>query len=156
MSMLTAELTKTTIDRLKNLVRVNVDTSEGLASAAGKVDDDQLKEIFMNISRQRDRFAKQLQAALKMNDEDVSDRESIVNKLHRWWTDLRTSLSSDEKLAVLAEAEKAEDIIKKMYEEMLQATAETEIAEMVEAQYREVKQAHDEIRDLRDARKAIN
>jgi uncharacterized protein (TIGR02284 family) len=93
-----------------------------------------------------------------INDEDIQPGDKISGSwqamFHRWWLDLRGSLSGGDAYAVLAEAERGEDKIKQMYEEVLKQTAGNPLSDVLHQQYIEVKKGHDRIRDLRDAAKA--
>ena len=64
---------------------------------------------------------------------------------------LREALSGNDVHAVLAEAERGEDAIKSKYEDVLQDGSAAPVSDVLQRQYVEIKQAHDRVRDLRDA-----
>ena len=120
-----AALSQETVDHIKDLVRINNDSSKGFADAADVVEDPELKKLFSDMSEQRKRFAGELGHYVAVNDNDESmlsiDNLSGTWKgtLHRWWQDLRGKLSGGDAYAVLAEAERCEDRIKACYEQTI-------------------------------------
>ncbi len=157
-----AALSQETVDHIKDLVRINNDSSKGFADAADVVEDPELKKLFSDMSEQRKRFAGELGHYVAVNDNDESmlsiDNLSGTWKgtLHRWWQDLRGKLSGGDAYAVLAEAERCEDRIKACYEQTIKETAGSPLSDVLHKQYAEIKKGHDGIRDLRDAAKACN
>jgi uncharacterized protein (TIGR02284 family) len=63
---------------------------------------------------------------------------------------LKNALGGGEK-AILDEAERGEDVAVKSYEKALKADLPADLANVVQRQYTQVKQAHDRVRDLRDS-----
>ncbi|MEZ6194099.1 MAG: PA2169 family four-helix-bundle protein [Phycisphaerales bacterium] len=156
----TTNLKDETVERIKDLVTINKDSSEGFNEAADVVEDPDLKGLFRMMAGERRKFADELRRYVVINDEDAKVGEEITGSwkgmFHRWWLDLRGKLSGGDAYAVLAEAERGEDKIKAMYEEVIKDTTGSPLNAVLHAQYAEVKQGHDRIRDLRDAAKARN
>lgn len=140
-----------TIDGLKDLVRVNVDSTKGFLVAADQVENLDLAALFRNLSQQRGLHADQLRGFVKMNDEEASDSGSIKGRFHRWWLNLRGTITGGDEHAILAEAERGEDVIKERYEEVLKQTAGSPVNNVLQSHYADVKASHDAIRDMRDA-----
>lgn len=140
-----------TIERIKDLVRINQDSAEGFADAADIVEHADLKALFALLAGQRQQFANELRSYVVLNDEDGDITGSWKGMFHRWWLDLRGKLSGGDAYAVLAEAERGEDRIKAMYEEVIKDTTGNPINDVMHKQYAEVKKGHDQVRDLRDA-----
>ncbi|MCA9300088.1 MAG: PA2169 family four-helix-bundle protein, partial [Phycisphaerales bacterium] len=63
------------------------------------------------------------------------------------------AVQADEELAVLAEAERGEDVIKEKYEDVMRRAAGSAVNSLLLDQYASVKEDHDTIRDMRDARR---
>lgn len=156
----TANLKDETVERIKDLVCINKDSSEGFNLAADTVEDPDLQGLFRMMAGERRKFADELRRYVVINDDDTSVADEITGSwkgtFHRWWLDLRGKLSGGDAYAVLAEAERGEDKIKAMYEEVIKDTTGSPLNAVLHAQYAEVKQGHDRIRDLRDAAKARN
>lgn len=148
-------LNEETIDRIKDLVRINQDSAEGFAEAAEVVENEDLKGLFSLMAGERQQFANELRSYVILNDEDGDISGSWKGMFHRWWLDLRGKLSGGDAYAVLAEAERGEDKIKAMYEECIKETTGNPLNDVLHRQYAEVVKGHDRVRDMRDAVKAV-
>jgi uncharacterized protein (TIGR02284 family) len=73
--------------------------------------------------------------------------------VHRAWIDTKVSLGGSDK-TILESVEGGEDSAKASYEKALTTSLPTNVAQIVQRQAARVKQAHDRVRDLRDAAKA--
>lgn len=144
-------LNDNTLSRIEDLVRINMDSASGFNEAADVVENTSLKTLFHMLAVQRQRYAEELRQYVELNDEDADIGESWKGMFHRWWLDLRGKLSGGDAYAVLAEAERGEDAIKEMYEEVIQETTGNPLNDVLHAQYAEIKKGHDQVRDLRDA-----
>ena len=152
----THNLPSETIDKLQDLLRVNIDSENGFRDAAGKVDDTALRRVFRQFADERENNAGELKQFVEINGEAAVDDGSLMAALHRTWIDLRTALSSNDSKAVLNEAERGEDHIKHMYEDVLTETAGSAVHDVLQHQYAKIKAAHDVVRDLRDTENAAS
>jgi uncharacterized protein (TIGR02284 family) len=140
-----------TIEAVKDLISINVDSAKGFAEVAKEVDDPQLAEFFRESGARRQEFAGELRRVLAGAGEEKVDTDGTIRgKFHRWWIDAR-SLIDDSPHALLSEAERGEDAIKAKYESVLKDIPGTAISDVLHAQYRWVKGTHDRVRALRDA-----
>jgi len=142
-----------TLKKLSDLIRVNLDSAAGFRAAAQRVDDPRLAALFESLAQQRGLFAEQLRGFVEMSDAEARDAASVTGPFHRWWLKLRDTLSGGEAYAILAEAERGEDVIKQRYEKALEQTPGSPVHPTLQRQYRDVKQVHGHIRDLRDVKK---
>jgi len=160
MSILTPESTRnlsgTTIDKLQDLLRVNIDSENGFRDAAEQVDDVALRRIFRQFADERQNNAAELKHFVEFNGETPVEDGSVMAAIHRTWMDLKAALSSNDAKAVLNEAERGEDHIKHMYEDVLTEVAGSAVHDVLQHQYAKVKAAHDVFRDLRDAENAAS
>lgn len=160
MSILTPESTRNlpvdTIDKLQDLLRVNIDSENGFRDAAEQVDDVALKRIFTQYADERQANASELKQFVEFNGEAPVESGSIMAAIHRTWMDLKAALSLNDAKAVLNEAERGEDHIMHMYEDVLTETAGSAVHDVLQHQYVKVKAAHDAVRDLRDAENAAS
>lgn len=141
-----------TIDKLQDLLQLNIDSSNGFREAAELVDDAEIAAMFRRHAEERKRQADELQAYVELNDEKPKDEGSVRAAMHRTWMNVRSSLQDDQK-AVLSEAERGEDVIKHAYESTLKETAGSAVNDVLQRQYAQVKTTHDKVRQMRDARK---
>lgn len=143
-----------TVDKLQDLLRVNIDSENGFRDAAEQVDDVALRRIFRQFADERQGNAAELKQFVELNGEAAVEDGSVLAAIHRTWMNFKAALSSNDAKTVLNEAERGEDHIKHMYEEVLMETAGSAIHDVLQHQYAKVKAAHDVVRDLRDAENA--
>ena len=149
----TTNLTDDTLSGLKSLVKINLDSSKGFEAAAEKVENAQIASLFRECGSERSNNASTLAEYVQINDQEAPESGSVAGTLHRWWLNIRGKVTSENEYQVLAEAERGEDHIKKMYEDVLNATAGSPLNGVLQKQYAGVKATHDKVRDMRDARK---
>lgn len=147
------KLSKNTIDNLQNLIEINLDSSKGLETAADKIENERIADYFRTLAPERLRFAEELKSCVEMTGEEPRDHGSVKGTMHRWWLNIKGTVSSGDEHTVLAEAEEGEDAIKDLYEEVLAETTESPMHTVLVQQYERVKAGHDTIRDMRDVMK---
>ena len=76
----------------------------------------------------------------------------MTASLHRGWVNIKSTITGMDEAAVLAECERGEDAAKRAYEAALKKDLPLDVRSIVERQYQGVKQNHDRVRDLRNAR----
>lgn len=145
-------LSDETIEGIQDLIQINIDSFKGFSKAADNIENAAVATFFRQCGERRSIFATQLQGAVSVNDEEPEDSGGIPGKLHRWWIDIRGTVQDGDEHAILAEAERGEDMIKEKYESVLKNTAGSPLNAILHEQYASVKKDHDTIRDLRDAR----
>jgi uncharacterized protein (TIGR02284 family) len=158
MSILTPEtvrnLPEATVSKLQDLLRANIDSENGFRDAAEQVEDVALRRIFRQFADERQNNAAELKQFVEYNGESPVEAGSILASIHRTWMDFKAALTSNDDKAVLNEAERGEDHIKHLYEDVLVETAGSAANDVLQHQYMKVKAAHDVVRDLRDAENA--
>ncbi len=145
-------LNEDTIKGVQKLISINIDSSKGFTAAAEHIENDQIASYFRDCGRERQRFAQELQVAAAINDEKPEDDGSFKGAAHRWWMNIRSTVTGGDEHAVLADAERGEDEIKHCYENTLKDTAGSAMNGVLQNQYALVKKRHDQIRDMRDER----
>jgi len=141
-------------DSVQDLIRLNIDSSEGFTAAAEMIEDRRVSELFREYAAQRSANAEELKSAVAFNGDKPAESGTTKGTLHRWWLEVRSSVVGGDAANVLSEAERGEDYIKERYETVVKEVAGTPVSELLMNQYRGVKAAHDHVRDLRDAFKA--
>lgn len=146
-------LSEETLSAVQDLIQMNIDSRDGFRHAAKAVDDVTLSETFDMLADQRDSQADELSSYVQLNGERPRLEGSYLASMHRIWMDIREMVTSKNTIAVLEEAERGEDAIKQAYEQALRDTAGSALNDVMMHQYSRVKEAHDRVRDLRDAYK---
>ena len=148
------DLSDDTVEKLNDLIRINLDSEQGFSTAADRLEDPQIRAFFVECAAERKQQARTLAAEVRADGSEPEDSSSFAGQAHRWWLNLRDKISSTHNYAVLAEAERGEDSIKGLYEDVLKATAGSPVNDVLTHQYAAVKKRHDQVRDLRDRAKA--
>ncbi len=145
---------KEIVSTINSLIETLKDGQEGFKQAAEAVKDSELKSLFQEYSQQRARFATELQSqARQFGEPKPEDSSSAAGAMHRAWINLKSVVTSGDDHAILAECERGEDSAVKEYKEAMQEGLSSPVSDIVSRQYTEVKDAHDRIKQLRDARK---
>jgi len=142
-----------TIEKLNELIAYNLDSVEVLESAASRVENAPVAELFRQIISERRRQARELQGFVTINAEDPKNKGTAGGSIRKVWVDFRTALNSGDSYVVLIEAERAEDRILEEYKDVLKKTAGSPVNDVLMRQLRDVKGWHDRVRQLRDAAK---
>jgi len=146
-----SDLNETTIAKLQELIRVNIDSYNGFHESAEEMDNEKLSSLFRAIGDERSRMAAELQQCVEYNGEEAVVDGSLAAKTHRVWINIRSKLNGGDPHVILVEAERGEDYIKASYEEILKETAGSAMNDVLTSQYAKVKAGHDKVRDLRDS-----
>src|ERR1700742_4516046 len=100
---------KEIISTLNGLIETLKDGQEGFRQSAEGVDDPQLKTIFDEFSLQRSRFAGELQSEVRSwGGPDPEHSSSVAGSMHRAWINVKSAVTSRDRHAILAEAERGE------------------------------------------------
>lgn len=141
--------------KLRELAQLNIDSRDGFDYAAERIDDDApaVAAKFRQWSDERARFAEQLDGILRGAGEEAQEDGSWAASMHRTWMNVRDMLSEKPDIyAIVAEAERGEDVIKQAYADAAQELSGNLLA-VINEQYAQVKQAHDAVRDRSKCRR---
>ena len=138
------------ISVLNNLIETCKDGERGFKTAAEGLSNADIKSRFMQYSRERGQMSSELQAEVRRLGGDPEKSGSMAGALHRGWLDIKSVVTGKDDHAIVAEAERGEDVAKSAYEgamhESLPASAQT----LVQQQAVKIRQVHDAVRTLRD------
>ncbi len=143
--------TKDYISWLNDLIETCKDAEQGFRDAADAVARQDLRELFNEYARQRSQFASELQNQVIRLGGDPEKTGSVSGSFHRGWINLKAAITGKDEHAILSEAERGEDAAVKNYQEALAQDLPDDLRSVVEKQYRQVLDAHNRIRSLRDA-----
>ena len=133
---------------LNDLIKTCFDGAAGFQAAADGVGRDDFKALFLDLSRQRQQLAGELQAEVPRLGSDPGDRGSAGGAAHRGWMNVKAAITGRDDAAILAECERGEEIAVEEYEKALQTQFPENIAQMIRRQYATVQATHDRIREL--------
>lgn len=141
------------ISVLNNLIETCKDGEQGFKTAAEGLTSAEIKNKFFQYSRERSQMSSDLQAEVRRLGGDPEQSGSMAGTLHRGWLDIKSAVTGKDDHAILAEAERGEDAAKSAYEGALKEALSGSAQLLVQQQAMKVRQAHDDVRSLRDREK---
>lgn len=136
------------ISTLNNLIETSRDGQNGFQTAAEGVKNPDLKSLFYSYSQERARFVGELQDEVRRLGGDPETSGSVAATLHRGWIDIKSAVTGDDEGSIISECERGEDSALKNYDAALEIDLPANIRSIIERQYVQVKDAHDQIRSL--------
>jgi uncharacterized protein (TIGR02284 family) len=135
---------------LNDLIETCKDGEEGFRASARNLKDAELRRFFLASALQRTQFAGALQAEVILTGADPVRSGSTAGAIHRGWLGLKSALAGENDLSILEEAERSEEAAVENYREALDKDLPAELRGIIEEQYREIQQAHNRVRLLRE------
>jgi uncharacterized protein (TIGR02284 family) len=139
------------INTLNELIETCKDGEDGFHTCAEGVKNPMLKTFFEEKAERCALAASQLSAKVREFGGNPEKSGSTSGVLHRFWVNIRSTISGMDDHAILAECERGEDSAKNAYEEALTHDLPADVRVMVAKQYREVRDNHDHVKDMRNA-----
>ena len=141
------------ISTLNNLIETCKDGENGFRTAAEGLKSPEIKAKFLEYARQRAEMVRELQGVVRTLGGDPETTGSVTASMHRGWMDIKSAITGKDDNAILAEAERGEDVAVAAYQNALKESLPVTAQTIVQQQAARVRQAHDTVRDLRDREK---
>ncbi|NVO84605.1 PA2169 family four-helix-bundle protein [Hymenobacter terrestris] len=139
---------------LNELIETLKDGQKGYAEAMTDVEGADLKDLFKKYAAQRSSYITELEDQMFKLDLKPDEESSITSAVHRAFINLKGLITGKDRHAILAECERGEDYAKAAYEKAVKMQdIPAALKTVIDKQASGIKQAHDEIRNLRDAAK---
>ena len=135
---------------MNDLIETLKDGEEGFRTSAEKLTDSALRTQFQSLANQRASFARELQSEVAAIGGEPATSGSTSGAIHRGWIGLKSALTGNDDHAILSEAERGEDSAVKNYLDALSKDLPTDIHSVIERQYQEIMNSHNQVRALRD------
>lgn len=133
---------------VKTVIEVLNDGDRGFADIGEHLKSPELKTFFLQESRTRGEFARELQAAAGISDEVGG---TATGSIHRVWADLKANLGGGDH-SLLESAEQGEDAAKKAYQVALDDTTLTSgVRSTLLKQQSHIQASHDKVKAYRDS-----
>jgi uncharacterized protein (TIGR02284 family) len=145
------------IGYLNDLIETCKDGEQGFRTAAeaiGEEGDDELRTMFNTYAQQRARFAAELQNEVLRRGGDPAEAGHVSGAFHRGWMNIKSLVTGRDSAAIIAECESGEDSAMRNYESALKQDLPSDLLAIVDAQYQEIRLAHDRIRAMEKTAKA--
>ena len=139
------------VSTLNGLIETCRDGQNGYRAAADGVTNGELKELFLEYSRQRANFVGELQDEVRRLGGDPTSTGSLAATLHRGWIDIKSAITGEDEGAVIGECQRGEESAVETYREALGTDLPANVRSIVERQFAQVKSARDRIRALERA-----
>jgi uncharacterized protein (TIGR02284 family) len=139
------------ISALNSLIETCKDGRQGFQTAAGGVKGAELKTLFNTYAQQREQFSAELEAEVRRLGGDPQQTGSVAASLHRGWINIKAAVTGEDEHAVITECERGEDSAIRNYMGVLQDELPADVRTIIERQLRQVKEAHDQLRELERA-----
>jgi len=147
------------IGYLNDLIETCKDGEKGFREAATSVKQDhqlQLQTLLNLYSQQRARFAAELQNEVLRRGGEPAESGHVSATLRRGWLDFKSELKAgpdyadtdDYEFEVLANCAAGEKAAMENYEDILKKTLPADLLGVVENQYQQIRQAHEQICSL--------
>jgi uncharacterized protein (TIGR02284 family) len=144
------------ISVLNNLIETCKDGELGFKTAAEGLTSPALKTKFLEYSRERGAMARELQNEVRRLGGDPETSGSMSGSMHRGWLDIKSVVTGNDDHAIVAEAERGEDVAKSAYENALKESLSATVQTIVQQHAAKVRVVHDAVRDLRDRDKVTH
>lgn len=139
------------VGTLNDLIQTCRDGEEGFRTAAAALKDPHAKALFQRFERQRSEMARELEEEVRKLGGTPSSGGSVSGTLHRGWMNIKSLVTGADDAAIVAEAERGEDVAKAVFAKALQQSLPAGARELVAQQAAIVKVAHDEVRAIEKA-----
>jgi uncharacterized protein (TIGR02284 family) len=113
-----------------------------------------LKDTFRKYAAQRSEYLTEIEDQMFKMNLKPDESSSVTGTVHRAWINLKAAITSKDNKAVLSECERGEDYAVKAYQTALKVEGlPMALKTVIEKQYQGVREAHDNVRMLRDSAK---
>jgi uncharacterized protein (TIGR02284 family) len=143
-------MNKATISLLNSLIETVKDGEQGFKTAAEGLTSPDVKAKFLQYSRERGQMAGELQAEVRRLGGDPEHSGSMSGAVHRGWLDIKSAITGRDDHAIVAEAERGEDVAKSAFENALKEVPAGTTQVLLQGLAARVRQAHDDVRNIRD------
>lgn len=138
------------ISTLQQLRETTIDGENGFKTASEDCTDANLKQLFLDLSRERGRFSAELKDLLKQSGSDVDASGSLAGLAHRGWINVKSAVVAREDVAVLEECERGEESAVKQYQEALETNHLGASLAIVQTQYDHIVSSRSVVQRLRE------
>ncbi len=137
------------IDKLNHLISIANDGKYGYQTAAEDIEDVMLKQLFMQYSAEREAYAEELKSRVASFGNSSDEGGGPLGALHRTWIDLKSTLTSGDREAILKACVTGEEAAVKAYREALDEECfDSTIRQVITTQLSGIEAALNSIRSL--------
>ena len=108
---------ESTVDILTDILKLHNDRIRGYELAAGDTDFIDLKALFVGYAEQSRKMMANLTASIERAGGTVPETATFLGQIHKAWMELKTAISSNDRLSILNSVEQGENAIVDAYKE---------------------------------------
>lgn len=150
------DLNVTTVAVLRDLIRVNLDSSDGLDHLAQRVSDPDVKQLLTVLSQHHELFGDELHGYVEWSPQDTILFDSLAADLHRQWQKVRQETTLSDIVQALEAVEHCERFVIAIYRKALRDLPGSAIHDILLQHLAELKATVEAISELRSLRSAAN
>lgn len=135
---------------ISRVISVCRDAEQGLRAAASAIQDEHLKEVFVEYSKQHGDFAAKLQEAVRALGYDPESPAGLAGTIYGGWINLKAIVTSHNQHGILVEVERGEDWVLSTYREAVDKNLPVGIRPLIDAQLVQIEKAHNYFKERRD------
>ncbi len=141
-----------TVEVLNDLIEINNDRIAGYEKSLKELEetDRDLKDYFLKYIDQSRQLKLALGTEVQALHGTIESDTTTSGKIYRAWMDVKAAFTGHNEKTILNSAEYGEDAAQKAYASALEETLPNHIRELIESQKQQLKQAHDEVKLLRN------
>ena len=139
------------VSLLNHLIETCKDGEKGYRKASEEISHAYYRMLFNEFARQRSQFAVQLQGYVRTLNAEPDRKGSMAGVFHRGWMGIKSRVPGRGDDAVIAECERGEEAAVKNYQHALGLDLPSDLREIIEKQYREIKVTLEHIRAMRSS-----
>jgi uncharacterized protein (TIGR02284 family) len=144
---------------LNDLIQINNDRVTGYERALKELKDSDtdLRDIFLSYIDQSRNLRNVLGTEVQSLGVKMDDGTTASGKIYRAWMDVKALFTGNDRQTILNNCEYGEDAAQKAYKEALNTdNLPAYLFALINRQKEELRQAHDEIKSLRDQEKIVH
>lgn len=139
-----------TVEPLQELIYALKDSVDYHREAAELIDDVYIRREFQEIAAERKEIYQRVGGLIMLTDSAPVIEGTLFGTMRKIWTSFRAALNSGDTNVVLIEAERAEDAIKRKFEQTLTQVAGNSIKDLLLKHYETVEAGHNRVLGLRN------
>jgi uncharacterized protein (TIGR02284 family) len=146
-----------TIHRLGALLETCLDSEAGLRTAAKHfydIEDDELGDLLQGMARKFEQFAATLREQIERLNDGIEERGSVSEAIQHGWTNIEAAMTIEHEQTKQIILSSSKDVLAealKSYREALDAGLSASVQPVIEEQYRQIQEAHQQVADLEQA-----
>ncbi len=137
------------ISTLNTLIETCNDGAQGFQTASEGLQDASIKELFRTYAGQRSQMAEELRQEVRRLGGTPEEGGSLSGAMHRGWMNITSAITGKSDAAIIAEAERGEDVAVASYQRAMKSDLPPEVQTTVQRQFTQIKAAHDRVSALK-------